>query len=342
MNRRAFTLIELLVVIAIIAILIGLLLPGVQQVRAAAFRAQCQNNLKQMGLAAHNFVDNTGNFPSGVNLPCAVWLGQWATPFSNSDPTLAPAKPGQSFSFFEALLPYLEQQGLYNELNFVGPTSIPHYYCISNKATPGNNSQYINCLGPNSPGATIVPTFLCPSDWTPQQTTYTSGPNTYYFGAQTYGGNAGTFAFYNNAMTQDGIFYMNSAVRITDITDGTSNTILFGERNRFDKAFKTLTGGDLFEKSGWAWANYFPGFDYLLASTTTYPLNWTIPPATSSDPGFVLQDARYQVYGSQHTGGANFCFSDGSVRFIGNSIGVTTLQALCTRAGGEDINTAEY
>jgi prepilin-type N-terminal cleavage/methylation domain-containing protein/prepilin-type processing-associated H-X9-DG protein len=341
MRRTGFTLIELLVVIAIIAVLIGLLLPAVQKVREAANRASCSNNLKQLGVAAHSYHDAFKRFPPGTNLPAAVLLPN-ATPPSR---TPNPLVPGQSFSLFTALLPYVEQGNLAQVLNNVGKASLSKDITVSMQDVPGSDSQYNNCNGPNSPGATIIKTFLCPSDNAVQQTTWVSSQITYYFGANTYGGSAGIVSFFFDAMSQDGIFYINSSVRIGDITDGTSNTFLFGERNRIDPTYYKLAQTSTFEnRSGWAWANQYGGFDYLFGATRSrpFPINWIIPPDTGRDPGYILQDDRCQVYGSQHSGGANFCFADGSVKFMSDRAPIVVVQALSTRAGGEVVDPSQY
>lgn len=363
MKRKAFTLIELLVVIAIIAVLIGLLLPAIQKVREAANRMSCSNNLKQLGLAAQNYQTALGKFPPGANIPVGI---TWTSGLKITTPN-SPA-PGQSFSLFMALLPYIEQDNTVPLLTRVGTFTVfasgnPH--SVTGAAVLGNDSEYINAstdpakqsLQP-PPAAQIIKTFLCPSDTAPAQTTYLSkncGANgTCIFGANTYGGSAGINSFYSDSMTQDGIFYINSTIRISDITDGTSNTIAFGERNRHDKLINAIYGTtaqpDFMEQhSGWAWANYFPGYDYLYGASQ--PLNWDLtkaPPGSPplqtppSDPGFLYQDLRFSTFGSQHTGGANFCFADGSVRFVSDAIPLLTLQALTTRAGGEIIDGSAF
>ncbi len=317
MKRKAFTLIELLVVIAIIGILIALLLPAVQKIRDAAARMACSNNLKQLGLAAQNFHNDYNRLPSGVNLP-----GTYS--YAGGVGSGPPIGNNVGEGLFEFLLPYVEQGPLYSQLNF-----------------NGYNSQYQNCLGPTSPGNTIVKTYLCPADKGPTQVTYTSGGNTYYFGANTYVGNPGIVGFYYNAMDNTGIFYTNSAVRMTDISDGTSNTFMFGERQRTDANFDAVyTGANTIEvHSGWAWANEYPGYDYLGGAGVQ--INWQFPPI-AKDPGFVYQDQRYSCYGSNHPQGANFCFCDGSVKYLTNATPVSLLQALSTRAGNEIVDGSQY
>jgi prepilin-type N-terminal cleavage/methylation domain-containing protein/prepilin-type processing-associated H-X9-DG protein len=322
MKRRGFTLIELLVVIAIIAILIGLLLPAVQKVREAAARASCGNNLHQLAIACHSFQSDNQRLPSGINVPVVATSSSTPatltgtlfpsnTQYSKNGGLFGdPPVPGEFISWCEAILPYIEQGNVYNQLNL-------------------SVNQYGNCNGANSPGATYIATFLCPSDVAPQKTTYSTGnPSvTYTFGNISYGGNGGTRSWYSSAYTADGVFYLNSAVRITDIFDGTSTTIMFGERNHVDPNFP----GGFATSSGWAWANYSAGQDFLLSSPV--PINYMVPPGTVANS--TAADYRYCAYGSNHAGGANFAFCDGSVRFLPTSTPLLTLQQISTRAGGE-------
>ena len=322
MKRKAFTLIELLVVIAIIAILIGLLLPAVQKVRAAAARVQCDNNLKQVGLAAHNYHDTYGRFPSGINLPVSTQSGALfpTNVFYTSGTFGNPPIAGQFIGLFEALLPFFEQDNLQKNLDLT-------------------QREYANCLGPTSTGAQVVKILICPSDTLPQgnMTTYTTGGKTYYFGMNSYGGNGGTYAYYFDfgSLKTDGIFWINSSVRIPQITDGTSNTIMFGERYHHDPGW-TKGSTTINNVGGWAWSNYNAVQDYILSARV--PINYMIPAGQPDPPPFAFTDPRTCAFGSGHTGGANFGLCDGSVRWISETTDLVTLQALCTRQGGEVFN----
>jgi prepilin-type N-terminal cleavage/methylation domain-containing protein/prepilin-type processing-associated H-X9-DG protein len=311
-RRTAFTLIELLVVIAIIAILIGLLLPAVQKVREAANRMKCSNNLKQIGLACHNYEGTAGHFPPGVNLPLSSQSG--AVFPSNSLVTSGkigqPPEQGRFFSWCEAILPYVEQDNLVKNLDLT-------------------QREYANCNGPNSTGAQVVNIFLCPSDYLPKKTiTYTSGSNTYYFGMNSYLANAGTRSWYITNMATDGMFWINSQVAIADVGDGTSNTFLFGERYHRDPNYPAIE-----TLGGWAWANYLAPQDYF--GSTPVPINYSVPAGQGNN--FTYTDPRVCAFGSGHTGGANFGMADGSVRFLSATANsqLSNYQALSTRNGGE-------
>jgi prepilin-type N-terminal cleavage/methylation domain-containing protein/prepilin-type processing-associated H-X9-DG protein len=277
--RPGFTLIELLVVIAIIAILIGLLVPAVQKVRQAAARLQCQNNLKQIGLALHNFHDSYQRFPSGIMVPIGSQSG--AVLPSSCPRCQQPPIPGKWGSWLTWILPYVEQDNLFGQLDL-------------------NGREYGYCLGPNSWGATVVKTYICPSDYVPKQTIQYG---TYYFGVNSYFGNAGTIAWpvYNASL--NGVLYYNSRVRITEITDGTSNTLLAGERYSKDPA---VQDAELSDWRGWAWTNYNSGGDHL--GDTSNLIN--------SSAAVIGQDPRKCNFGSGHGAGANFVLCDGSVRFL--------------------------
>jgi prepilin-type N-terminal cleavage/methylation domain-containing protein/prepilin-type processing-associated H-X9-DG protein len=338
--RRGFTLIELLVVIAIIGVLIALLLPAVQAAREAARRAQCVNNLKQIALAAQNYHDQYGSFPIGSPIQLDPLLGYAA----------------ESNSTFVAMLGQFEQQPLFNAVNF---------------------SRSIYVMENQTVFKTGLSTLWCPSDGRITRTSsigpYLNSPN-FQFKFTSYAGNTGTYfpevllwgtfgtnpndpAYMNRAAPLNGIYTYNMTRRIADVTDGTSNTFIYGER-----ANGMFVASDI-DNYGW-WADAVTA-DTLF--TTLYPLN---PFKKISNTQTEYSDAYVESCSSFHPGGANFAMCDGSVRFVkdtintwpfnaatGYPLGVTdssgymviapgtktgVYQNLSTRAGNEVISADQY
>ena len=317
-RRRGFTLIELLVVIAIIAILIGLLVPAVQKVREAANRAQCLNNLKQIALAAHNHHGDHGRFPVGLHLP--VYVG---------------GRPTGGTNLWVELLPYIEQDNLHNKWD---------YWDNRNNVAGGRNATQ----------AQVLKILLCPSDPLPQPVVHlTAGLapswSDGFYGMSSYGGNAGKRSFSPGnpptypGMTRDGIFYMDSCVRLTDLTDGTSTTLLFGERDHRDPQFDfqqplVYPGASPMGHVGrWGCVAGLGCMGNVMLSTPV-PIKYQVPPGGDVS---TLRD-RMCAFGSGHVHGANFAFADGSVRFLSNGTSLPTLQALSTRAGGEVVADGDF
>jgi prepilin-type N-terminal cleavage/methylation domain-containing protein/prepilin-type processing-associated H-X9-DG protein len=305
-RRRGFTLIELLVVIAIIAVLIALLLPAVQAAREAARRGQCTNNLKQIALSAMNYESSIGCFPpNGQWKPC-ITQGLYAT----------------SYSVYFALLPYFEQGTIANSMNYNG--------CAFDIANMTAEQTQIN-------------TLVCPSD-AADFAPYTEPASAYFTGYtgnasfnlyfSSYAGMTGTWMitpnppnlpqygfvnpYYTSAVsTMQGILHLDSATRIAQITDGTSNTIMFGERT---KSILPQSVGP------WKWYWWFSSLRTM--HTSMWPINPQNKIQALNTPGLQgigAYGATTEVQwifsaSSSHPGGANFAFADGSVHFIKDTI----------------------
>jgi prepilin-type N-terminal cleavage/methylation domain-containing protein/prepilin-type processing-associated H-X9-DG protein len=366
---RAFTLIELLVVIAIIAVLIALLLPAVQSAREAARRAQCINNLKQIGLALANYESAVGSYPPG-----AITFQE-----NPMNCTVIP----RTFSFFDLILPYMEAQTVYNAANFsfaAGDNSAAPMEYGFPRASATNHTAF----------ATQIPSYVCPSD--SPETSTASSPRANGYNQCSYGGMVGTFDIWhwycgcptsppyggscpaanNTECKSDGIFQKNYTYKISQVRDGLSNTIYVGEacryRNDPDPVF------NFYSRMGW-WAS---SFDSANGVTTTRPtvLFSPIPKINASFAGDDIanypsvinitgdvdswlfsaspdyrQDGQFG-FRSQHPGGANFAFGDGSVKFIKETIdmgspvlanrNIGVYRKLSTIASGEVISSDAY
>jgi prepilin-type N-terminal cleavage/methylation domain-containing protein/prepilin-type processing-associated H-X9-DG protein len=306
MRRRAFTLIELLVVIAIIAVLIGLLLPAVQKVREAAARASCQNQLKQIALAAHNYHDANQKLPPGLQ------RSGNGSPFPAGVPTTA------QFSMYVVLLPYFEQTAVSSKWNL-------------NNFDANRGLQSAGALP-----ATVIKVLICPASVlgsSPIDRGEATRSPPREWAMTSYVGNAGRIAHGRPQQTMDGVFWQNSVVTLQTIADGTSNTLFYGERSHWDPVAERLAGPNL---GGWGWWSYPNNGDILFG--TSAPINFLLPASFATNPTAALEDQRINAAGSQHTGGANFAMADGSVRFIEQSINLITYQQLGTRDKGEPVS----
>jgi prepilin-type N-terminal cleavage/methylation domain-containing protein len=314
-RRPGFTLIELLVVIAIIAILIGLLLPAVQKVREAAARASCSNNLKQLGVAAHNYHSTYGRLPPGnidPNNPTST-----GGPFNPGDPWYGTGLPWGHISWSASLLPYLEQENLYNTMNFKFPAYADSIYEEITSGTGASTERgpavatFNGQANPNQTAGTNMPNlFRCPSAST---TTKSTSLN-----LKDYGMNGGTNSSCCPERTQsgqDGVGFLNSKVRFADIRDGTSNTFLFMEFDHNANRSWTAAGDGT---NQFFWVHHI---------SQGYVTGDTPPNATSFN--------NRAAHGPHTGGGVLATMCDGSVIWVGNSVDFTTYRALFTRNGGE-------
>ncbi len=366
--RAGFTLIELLVVIAIIAVLIALLLPAVQMAREAARRTQCRNNLKQIGLAMHNYHDTNGMFPG--------WVARWFS--GNVGGTAADYCHG-GFSWHASLLPFMEEAQIYNAINWDFRPNSPNN-CPTGGPDGRGNSPGKNTTARN----TIIETFICPSD------PGNAGRK------NNYGVSAGVWSAFETS-TGRGISISNNPIlagklgprsgmgssharfgrKIADILDGTANTAAFSEHvvpslrsNVLDKLTEVRAGprigGQITEAvmaqvqqacltaSGPVDGRYTPsshGDDWIFHQAQDNA--WYNHALTPNRPLCVIPDGSrpirpdqlggmvYSMRGpnSRHPGGVNVLFADGTVRFMGESVDLKAWMAIGTVASGEEIDS---
>jgi prepilin-type N-terminal cleavage/methylation domain-containing protein len=331
MRRRGFTLIELLVVIAIIAVLIALLLPAVQQAREAARRTQCKNNLKQMGLAFHNYHDVYNKFPNGS---IATSVGGWG------------------MSWYMRILPYVDQAPVFNKLTFNG-AHVGWTCCGDGTNTGGDaNGQVMN-------GIRFAFT-VCPSsglqDLRDSGGRPTEHPHYYGIMGATSNGNyvnppsrsavccgccGGTAS--NALISSTGMLVIMSAKGVKDATDGTSNVVMVGESSDF--IYTVYPGGSKtldvqgvhgmmmgtpnnIEVDNCNGCNFERPFNL---TTVRYSPNF---PADANTPGANDNYGPNKPLNSNHTGGVHVLLADGAVKFISNNINDATLRMLCSRDDG--------
>ncbi|MBN9518056.1 DUF1559 domain-containing protein [bacterium] len=329
-SRRGFTLIELLVVIAIIAILIGLLLPAVQKVREAAARAKCSNNLKQLALALHNYHDAYQKLPLGFR------------DAGDKENNVAFVDRHRE-NWFQVCLPYMEQGAAYN------------LYMADTTGRNADGNQYIHQMT-GAEVTTIVPIMNCPSDGQAPGKGANGGTTSFQ---GSYAVCAGGVSWTSNGTTTTagqldtastdpgGMFYRMSKVRITDVQDGSSNTLMASEG-----IIRKNGSGGWGELGGfWGGAPHgaYAFSTFQLPNTSTWDRVYTckgadstgrttVPGAPNGAPcesGSTLNlPGRWNFARSYHTGGVNSVMGDGSVRFIQNSMDLRTYQAMGTRSDG--------
>ena len=321
--RTGFTLIELLVVIAIIGVLVGLLLPAVQQAREAARRSACSNKMKQQGLAVHNYADvNPEKFPVG-------WVGEYEQGEWHGD-------EGEGFGFASRMLPFIEENNVYKTINF---------------------GQQVNHSSNAAARTTVISTFLCPSDSygsgdvfnpgaegsgedtpdaNPGAMQYSRSNYPGVFGNEHIAGHdhasaagwlmswVGTVALLSGddegleAGEGNGIFFAGGAngqngVSFRDVSDGLSKTVMIGERD-------SRLGGSL-------WIGRGDGLEAMMSRVVGV-----------GEHVFNSGDPHFEDFFSSHPGGVSFVFADGHVAFLSNGMSEALFQSLATRAGGEVVN----
>jgi prepilin-type N-terminal cleavage/methylation domain-containing protein len=341
MRRRAFTLIELLVVVAIIGILVSLLLPAVQKVRASAARTQCQNNLKQIGIAMHNYQASIGSLPPAfITTVPPAWTGLPAYFFS--------------WSALAELNPFLEQTAIYNMMDLNQPIYVPPAFNIS----PQNQVAVQQ----------VVKLFLCPSD---QMQPVSSGYGEGVIGPTNYAVCVGTGTTrggppFGSPLNSDGMFMAGKGLSLNDIADGTSNTAMMSESllgdgpENFvsptnpgdpqtiyaytgfgtpltDATCASATQWNVSNRRGFMWAS---GEMRCASYNHYYGPNSPIYDCVTNDlttfTSFAFRAAR-----SRHGYGVNLMLGDGSVHFVNEKVSLDVWRAMSTRAGGETFNESD-
>jgi prepilin-type N-terminal cleavage/methylation domain-containing protein/prepilin-type processing-associated H-X9-DG protein len=322
--EAAFTLVELLVVVAIIGVLLSIFLPAVQAARESARRTQCANQLRQLGLAATSHATAKRTYPAGVE--------QW---YFNT------AVAYRGIPLFAFLLPYLEESNVLVNWNYDDPI---------------HNSD--NGLQSNT--AVVLPLLICPSDQIDVNPVIMPARN-WYNALTSYGGNGGTRSYFPLQAEPNGVFHTTGEasepherqrpVSPRQISDGLSRTLLFGERYHDDpnyESFNAAGWGEPLTEWGWWGASVSRKMIGHVTLSAHAPINFQLPfdyanrngqtPSAASFTQFQeYVDMRITAYGSGHPGGANFCFADGSLRFLESGLDLEVLRALSTRAGDETI-----
>lgn len=331
-SRSGFTLVELLVVIAIIGVLVGLLLPAVQAAREAARRMQCSNNLKQMGLALHNYHDTYRRFPLGGN-----WKTPWGIIAGRGN---RPAR-GNGWAWSAMILPFIEQSALYNQLDFT--KRVPE---LPNRPLVASRLSIARCPSASQPDNIMVGTAANPNGFANPGLTTTN-----------YVACAGSFvqsAYYDQPDgRKNGILYEDSDINIGSVTDGTSNTFLIGETVFFGNGATSGTGSFLWD-AGW-FGRFSAGADGRADAPEAI---MRVGEFRTNPPRVAADNVKRNSFSSFHTGGSQFAFADGSVHFISETIDhnqtawamintgaplstMATFQRLCARNDGQTVS-GEY
>ncbi|QDV34474.1 DUF1559 domain-containing protein [Tautonia plasticadhaerens] len=337
---RGFTLIELLVVIAIIGVLIALLLPAVQAAREAARRAQCTNNMKQIGLALHNYESSNQALP-----PPKIRSGSCTGTYSsNTTGTIL------NTTAFSMILGYVEQSQLFNAYNFQQTSSNSSWYGAPGQAALAG-SAFVNTTVVGS----LVSSYACPSDQEARVENYdvtNFGPYSMQEARRSnYGTATGQYTEYNcltpgtpSLPTDRAMFYSDASTGLRDVKDGLSNTVMIGEKSQ-----NTINWCASFFYFGPYWGSGTHTSTHLVV----WPPTSTLAPKSTPNAPWGNQDGTLSceknkrgsyawVMSSEHPGGINVCMGDGSVRFIKDTINPYTWYSLQTIRGGEVLSADTY
>jgi prepilin-type N-terminal cleavage/methylation domain-containing protein/prepilin-type processing-associated H-X9-DG protein len=362
-GRGGFTLIELLVVIAIIAVLIGLLLPAVQSAREAARRGQCSNNLKQIGVALHNYHQSYGTFPLGTTVAIPGGTGGM-----NESPV-------NTWSAQSLMLPYLEQQPLYDAANFwltnnsglgifvnstVFNTNLAIFICPSDGLSPtvaswaSSNCNYMGSIGTTTfSGQQDATGIFNPGTFGP--TGYAKPPAIPVAVASSItsvtDGTAYTVAFSESLVGdqthftkwRDGVSWTSSAPYFYQVADAWSNaSLILQALSACNQKWSTSADQPSAEDKGWRWASSWMGYSLF---------NTIVPPSAQAYPWSAcrtdnsqgpVSNGEFENATSNHPGGCNVLFCDGGVRFIKSSVAINTWWSLGTKSVGEAIDGTSY
>jgi prepilin-type N-terminal cleavage/methylation domain-containing protein len=310
MGRGAFTLIELLVVIAIIAVLIALLLPAVQQAREAARRSQCKNQLKQIGLALHNYHDVHRVFPPGNVARGFGGNGHMASNRTGQTP------PTHGAPWTVLILPFLDETPRYNEFNMEGSF---RYTAVASPAA-GNEARQQESM----------PKYWCPSS----DLSRVGYPGNHYYGVSGGGPDpAWSSSGYSNFI--NGSLYLSSSIGMKDLKDGSTNVFLVGEQSEASHPDNTNYTGHA-AGTGISWGgtargdHNSNGFGSNLAATS-YPINSHRTQADNGDHRWAVMT---RTFSSPHTGGTHFLLADGSVHFVSENVNLTLYRSMGIRNDG--------
>lgn len=325
-RRYGFTLVEILVSIGVVTALIAVLVPAIHSSRAGARRTACQSNLRQLALAAHQYEAHWSTLPPGLRQHESRWSPRF-----------------RGTSLFSYLLPHLEQTNLIADWDYDAPL----------RNTEG---------GTNARSANVISVYLCPTDRLFENPVAIADR---YYGMTSYGGNGGTRSYDPARATLDGLFHTTGPaseprpeqqpVSSVSIGDGASSTILFGERRHDDPNLETFAAQHWAESLAtvgrWAAIGGRKRIGDVTLSAWV-PINYQVPfgfeqrerykPNVNNQLDFETYEAsRRCAFGSNHSGGANFAFADGRVKFLNDKLPLDMLRALCTRSGGEVVDHSQ-